>query len=401
MKGLAPVAAVVFGILVVLLVGEGVVLNNVISNFETVRRSVFQSEIALAIDIVETLRAAMIKSLDYSFYQALYDVAARGGHQASTCQAYWRVYSDTFYPQKFLDNIVAQTQENLNVFGDKLQVQNTDIPEYSIRIDKSGTDVKLTATAKSKITASRDFYTVSQSQNFVKEFDIDVSKIYENSKKEFIDRQPEHLQERTSDVDKNQMPLLCKRYEQEYCEQAPVKCEDMLNINCRNADEVYREKIISAIENIGPSLTSKYSVQKISYDVGVKDSFVEHKTDEIATEVCSGGSTSCGCNCIGHTEITTKTVCSTDAEGVQSCTDVQEEKFVCDYYYKKFSLKCTYDYKGAVSAKISAADLSESYPLYEKSDNSVALRNVNLQFLVISSNPTIYKPIQIPTGLCS
>src|SRR3989304_8904161 len=78
MKGLAPVIMVIFVILAISLVAEGVFLTNYIAQIDPVRRAVQEIEVVQGINILEALRNAVEKSLDYSFYQAVYDGAKRG-----------------------------------------------------------------------------------------------------------------------------------------------------------------------------------------------------------------------------------------------------------------------------------------------------------------------------------
>ncbi len=455
MKGLVPVAGAVIGLLVVVLVAEALILNNLIARFETVRRTIFEIEIVQAINVLESLRTEVRRALDFSFYQALYDVAAKGGYPTSSdCTPHWRLYSNTNFPEKFLNNIQLQTQGNLNVYGNDLENKikdsnsiNVDVPSYIVALNDLDTSTKLTVTADDKLVASKTFYTISNNPNFEKTLPIDISKIYDISKIEFVDKDP--IKEAIINVNQNQMtpPAACKLFDTEYCEAHPkcqqpqsLDCETLLTNNCKNADEVFKSKVKDVVINIGNDLSNKYTQEKIRYEVTVSDSRAKHETKSQTNELV--GDQRCGCkvshietfcpngtdwndgvNCkrcpsnaqkrniqnrvcllctgnfIPDNPLTPENEESCDGSWVDAWVDAWQQRTVCDVYCKRFSLKCTYDYSGAVSAQTSATDLTNKYPVYDKTTD---FRNIKLQFFALSSNdPSNYKPIDAPAKICS
>lgn len=98
----------------------------------------------------------------------------------------------------------------------------------------------------------------------------------------------------------------------------------------------------------------------------------------------------------------------TDDVDEEQCTnptdvwqDAWKEECKPGTYCKKFSLSCEYNYKGAVLTEILASDTSNKYPVYDKSENTVAMRNIELKFLDLSSNPADYTTIELQTNTCS
>ncbi len=466
MKGLAPAIAVVL-IAMIAVVAEGIIMTNFIYKLDTIQHSARTIDIVQSIDLMESLRDAVKKSLDYSFYQSLYDVASKGGYdkldsvKSLNCQPYWKVYSDQSYLSEdfwggILRNIKSQTQEHFGIYKEQLQKvtrnQNIAIPEYEIIMDNSESSVTLTVNSKGKITASKELYTVSDTLNFKRDYDIDILKIYSTSKTEFINKDP--LTNAISDADKNKMRAVsetCKNFDKEYCEVGEgcsgskvFTCEDLLNENCENADDKFKSTIRGTITSVGNTLSKDYSEKAIGYSISILDSKTEHATKTSGPTAIGGGDTNAGCGCKekvtecpdgadwNDVDNNICKKCPSDAQKVdlpnnicQKCIEytsddpetdeVNEEKctnptdmwqdawtLVCKKgtYCKNFSLKCEYNYKGATLAKISATDLDNQYSVYDTDEKSIAPRNIELQFLELVSSPVDYNPIEMQTNSC-
>lgn len=135
-KGIAPVVAVALIGVVAILVVEGVFLTNFIVRMESVVRAIKEGEIILAINEMEFVKKALRQALPYSFYQASYYIAGRGGYSdfgstpSYNCIPYWRSYATTNYPNNYKDVIAENLLKAFNDYGGSLE-DPVSIPEYT------------------------------------------------------------------------------------------------------------------------------------------------------------------------------------------------------------------------------------------------------------------------------
>jgi len=133
-KGIAPLAIALIAMLV--LVGvEGVILVNFVYRMEFSIRAAKEASIVEKINEVEFVKRGLDKALIYSFHQASYFIASKGGYSdfdgvpSYNCIPYWRNYATTNYPTNFLENIEDNSIKDLNSYAEALSNDIT-VPEY-------------------------------------------------------------------------------------------------------------------------------------------------------------------------------------------------------------------------------------------------------------------------------
>ncbi|MFH8086617.1 MAG: hypothetical protein QW609_02235 [Candidatus Aenigmatarchaeota archaeon] len=126
-KGLGPVAVIAI-IVVAALCIEGTILSNLIFRMENVRRAIREARIIEAINKMEFVKRALLISLDFSFYQASYDICGNGGFYQKDCNPYWRIYDAVYFPE-FRENLKMKILEYLNNYANSLN-QEVKVPSY-------------------------------------------------------------------------------------------------------------------------------------------------------------------------------------------------------------------------------------------------------------------------------
>ncbi|MFQ6055346.1 MAG: hypothetical protein ACE5J3_05115, partial [Methanosarcinales archaeon] len=133
-KGIGPLAIGLIAILGVVVVG-GIILTNFVFRLEFFARAARAASIIEKINEVEFVKRGLDKALIYSFHQASYAIASRGGYSdfdnvpSYNCISYWRNYTTINYPTDFLENIEEVSLKNLNDYTQTLSDDVT-VPEY-------------------------------------------------------------------------------------------------------------------------------------------------------------------------------------------------------------------------------------------------------------------------------
>jgi hypothetical protein len=112
MKGLA-VAVVVIAVVAILL-GSGVYWTHFLYRVESIVRSAKEAAVIEAINSLELVKKSLSPALRYSFWQACYEVAGRGGFDPD-CRPFWRVYGSVLLPN-YVWNMQFRTQSLANTY---------------------------------------------------------------------------------------------------------------------------------------------------------------------------------------------------------------------------------------------------------------------------------------------
>jgi len=163
-----------------------------VKNTETFRRAVRETEIIEGVNIIELLKRLLPQALEYSYYQASYSLASRGGYtDLTTVEShnnipYWRMYDKTYYPD-VKENLQIEVSNKLNEYM-KIMREKTNlisIPQYSIEIIDS--DEKLTLMLKSdKLKLKGPNFIIEDVGDFSVDSAVRVLKMFEIAKENFI-----------------------------------------------------------------------------------------------------------------------------------------------------------------------------------------------------------------------
>jgi len=155
-------------LLATILTIESIIMFYIVSRIETVRRSFLETEVIKAITLLENIRDEIInKAIDYSFYQAMYYVGARGGYVSLegvrnlNCLPYWKIYSDTAdapFPDIYPESIRSLTEVFFNAYSSDLETGRIETPQYEVLIESVGGSTKITGTSEDKIQANKNFW---------------------------------------------------------------------------------------------------------------------------------------------------------------------------------------------------------------------------------------------------
>lgn len=132
-KGIGPL--VILLAVIITAVIEATVLTNFMYRSESVIRAEKETTIIKAINIVEFAKRSVSQALAYSFNQAAYDVASRGGYfnltnvHSLSCVPYWREYSEEKYPD-FEENLKNSTLSVFDTYRAFLNSINVNVPKY-------------------------------------------------------------------------------------------------------------------------------------------------------------------------------------------------------------------------------------------------------------------------------
>src|SRR3990170_1005459 len=135
-KGIGPLAIALIGIVVAIAV-EGVYLANFVIRSEFSTRVAGETLIVQSINELEFVKRALPPAATYSYYQASYYTASRGGYdsldvQSYSCIPYWRVYTETDYP----DYRTRLSSSLLSIFSEYLrQFDKVTFPSFTAEID--------------------------------------------------------------------------------------------------------------------------------------------------------------------------------------------------------------------------------------------------------------------------
>ncbi len=187
-KAVAPLAIVAIFSLIAI---EFLILQVGFKDVESMRRTAREASIVESINTVELTKVSLQQALDYSFYQASYDVSKTGGKKQTQPKngiSYWRSSSSTFY--SFNDFKKDLQDTTLNLFNEYAVVLNDSvkIPKYiEVEVSKTEDDVvSVNAKSGEKLRLDAEKLQVSDSANVSEKIRIRTIKLFEIGETNFL-----------------------------------------------------------------------------------------------------------------------------------------------------------------------------------------------------------------------
>ena len=194
---------------------EAVMFSSLIENTLPFRRADMETAVTAAADWMEFLKQSMQNAVSYSFYNATYEVAKRGGYAkipdsvpSEGGTAYWINNSGKYMPtqEDFTQALGIETLKAFNSYG-KSHVANYKnvfrvtlvTPTYSSEAGSSCGSVSITGTGRARqvsisgsgcvdFSITGGFFTLEESnKNFVDSVSTNVFELYEIGKSKFVD----------------------------------------------------------------------------------------------------------------------------------------------------------------------------------------------------------------------
>jgi len=372
MKGILIGTFLLIAILTLVISGVFfVVLSNQHINTKISLKS---SEILKSVEVVEAVKRGLDVAYNYSFFQAAYEIGKMGGYEGEESRKEWRVYEATYFPFFYIENIRKKTENYIHEYLKSLEETASEFKfsQPSVRLfypDEEG-KAKMIVSFSDLFTYFKDFFTIYENSTRVIYLPVEYFKLYDTGYRLYIE---EDGIRKVIEEAEEKMDLDCRiiRFD-EICEQEKRDREEVLNERCPNANEKFKEMILLEVE------TPK------SNEVNIYISLEEIKTKHKSSESYEGLSESPDCGCKRSIPVCEEE----DEEG--NCT---RWTTVCVEHYKKYyNLVYTYEYFGAVKARVNIATKSY-YPVYDPEEGDTRLRNLTLKFDVISSNDYEWRPI--------
>jgi hypothetical protein len=449
-KGIGPLAAGLVVMLGIILIG-GTILVSLAFRMEFFQRTAKETEIINAINKMEFLKRNLINALDYSFYQAVYSSARKGGYvslkeKTFNCIPYWREYEKTNYP-RFKKNVQKLLLRIFNLYASRLAdeinvptFENIEIKEKTFEIKKcEGTPV-----------ACEDFYIKNECEN-QKGCEWAVSPIgmpplckgepwpcevfsYDECSEQKgcypIEKHKEGIEIKVSA--KGKISFITSFFK--ILEKAEIVIKffgDFFQVyevgknNFIDYDKI-KDAIISAINNL-PERCKKIEINescelpdarqihsencedwKNILENNIRNNIFEiERTDEISVKIdiediktsysgncdySSEPSLTCGIKfCINETD-TYDCECSPEP----CCENFTNITYCLAYQ----NITCRYNYFGASKVLIKIIDNSKKYPVWDPEEKTTNYRNISLRFRVVSGNRKLIEPIMDESCRC-
>ncbi|MEM7825201.1 MAG: hypothetical protein QXO27_04485 [Candidatus Aenigmatarchaeota archaeon] len=387
MKGLSIVLMVLLGVLSVI-TAEGVYIFATISNIESVRRSVTEIGITTFINQVEFVKKSLNQALDYSFYQAIYNILKYGGYYSLSdippgyskhtgdnlpC---WRVYASTYIP----DTTVNLNNAGLNIFNQyivKIQ-EKTDvqIPTYKTTTNVFDTYITVSATSPNDLLLEKPNVTISDNADITRTIQTNFGKIVNLGRNNFV------LQDSIGNIVTDAIREIKSENNLKdtgsdtNCGSCPSDEEVFITTNgmsTSDAEALIENRIRQKIINLDSTLDiSGVNTELIIEDV--KSDIVLSCTgcsiDDCCTWYCCCWDICCG----GDPEVCFPCCC-------RSCCGGNWETKTCNFYYY-----------GAAKVLVKMKDTINSHPVYDFEQGSTNFRSSQLRFCAVSGNANLISP---------
>ncbi|MBU5537456.1 MAG: hypothetical protein KQA38_02745 [Candidatus Aenigmarchaeota archaeon] len=389
---------------------------------ETVVRSVKERTVINTINQIEFLKRALHKAVDYSVYQAAYEISKYGGYSGNCDPAkidnipFWRVGNVVCFPGNFYNLLNEKISDKLNSYIDSLDFKLDDrfhIPiSGTVQANVSENYINTSFTTQDKITFRSELAEISDSGNIRENTSIKLGKILNIAKEKFVNSDVMQVSVVEADssmnnVDINGVEKDCKQINiGDVCEwnfpHTPQSVISILEQRCGNQiEDIFRDRVFSQIE----SREFDNSDARLEIDV---NSYVGYLSGS-----CSGtrtGTTSCGCAfsvcssygcpwdplpppCGSWTYIRNENVCVSprieDGRIIGECSRRAAEctSWLCGRYFDIYqNTVCSYNYDATVTAFVKISS-KERYPIYDENERSVNMRNLELRFYSANKQP--------------
>lgn len=347
MKGIFVGTVLLIAILTLVISGAFFVVLS--SEYINLKISLKASEILKAADIVEAVKRGLDIAYTYSFLQAAYEVGKLGGYSDEKDIKEWRVYEVTHFPASYVESVRIKTENYIEEYLKALEGTREEFkfskPSVTLLFPASG-EIKMIVSFSSPFTYSGYFFRVYDNPNRTVYIphDFEYFKLYDTAYKLFVERDVirEAIERAAEKMDEK-----CKRiYLGDVCEQNKKDSETILNENCPEADEKFKEKILREIE-ILKSNTANINLY-------VNNIEVTHESNE-------------------------------------KYDDVRESED-CENHKKYYKLVYSYSYLAAVKVTVNISTKDE-YLVYDPVEGDTRPRNLVLTFNVTTSNDYKWKPL--------
>jgi len=180
-KGIAPLVVVaIFGALAL----STEILVLLIGTTEISVRILVEKEILAAINRMEFLKREIPVAIQYSFYQASYDLTSRGGYTTFStsynCIPYWKVFSQNNIPdaEANMQNVFLKI---FSRYTTELGDVTTTFPKFQVTFDKDAGNMKVFSSDKI-VMQNPDVYLLKEDATFEQRFDTKVFVMFDAAK---------------------------------------------------------------------------------------------------------------------------------------------------------------------------------------------------------------------------
>lgn len=195
MKELGQVEIIGLFIIAVAMITEATYLTNFIQQSEPIVRVVRETEIIRGINSLEFAKQYLLKSVLYSYYQASYDIASRGGYfnletNSYNCIPYLNIYSSDYTP-----DVQSSMKDSISSIFVKYitspDFNNVRVPTV-FTVDLSNHGVLVINSDETVQVGTEDFYTAEELFSFSQPVDGKIFELYnvaDNVKNSILDLQ--------------------------------------------------------------------------------------------------------------------------------------------------------------------------------------------------------------------
>jgi hypothetical protein len=379
-----------------LITAEGMYIFATTSNIESAKRSVVEIGITALINQVEFAKKSLNQALDYSIYQAIYNVMSNGGYENPVSVPnpkynnlpYWRVYDNTYFPfsyQTTLNTAISNIFNNEYITSLKTKT-DVQIPIYSLSTNVFGSFVlpstvesgwiEVSATSAENIKLEKPNVTISDNPNIDRTVSTNFKPAFDLGKSYFIDK--DSIGQAINDVIKNLNFAQSGGLSQ--C--GPCPSPDTVFSLANNGITVQQAK-----DSIEAGIRNEINKLKGTFPGLVLDIEILDVKSYINLDcACTDLGVSC---CCGVDPCCTGSPCgATDSDG--NCINTCASCCVCFDTFKQTN--CNFYYYGAAKFLVKITDTANSYPIYDFQKGTTNYRNSILNFYVISGNSNLISP---------
>jgi len=355
-----------------------------------------EKELLTSIDQLEMIKQGIPYMMNYSFYQAAYEVGKKGGYldanedltgRSLDDAPCWRIYDSKYFPRKYLDYLAEKMKASINEYPSKLEI----LPIYSyvsVSLFYSGNELRkaeLIANASQLLTYKGAYFVLHDKPNITQNLDLSFFKLFKLGKENFLDKDPVRSAISEAIV---KIPQKCKSSKVgDVCEQN-INPDGWLKSECPNVEKNLKENIENNLKNLDSTTSFADLMIKVNKTVVKHTSSYTYESEEENYD-------SCGCKSWGDW-VNTAEKGSSDEACLSYCQEhgYQDGKLNetgycecrnCDVPYTLYhGVEYHYRYKGAAKIKVNISTKKE-FPIKEK--------KLILEFCVISSNDYDYHPL--------
>ncbi|MDT7858672.1 MAG: hypothetical protein RQ930_01325 [Candidatus Aenigmarchaeota archaeon] len=389
MKG--TFVGVILTIAILILAFSGAFYAAISSHYINLKISLKSSEILKSVDFVEAVKIGLDKAYNYSFFQAAYEIGKLGGFKDESSIKEWRYYETVNFPsyeeniRSMTEEYITQYLENLNSFEPRFEFSN---PKVTFKYVTERLAPIMLVSFNQHFNYSGNFFAIRENASREVYLPYDVFASYDIGRSDFISR--DKVREIIEKVEKEEMEEKCKKIDLgNVCEYNKKDAESVLDENCKDADEKFKNKVIKKTEEPKEYafnfLEMKVNKIKVKHESSEKyERFEENKA--------------CGCKREVWYQVDNGTIPCDDycRQNGYEKSKFEDNKCYCgmcgEYYKMYYNLVYEYKYFAAVSASVNITT-KDQYPVFDKLEGTTKFRNISLIFEVITSNDYSWRPL--------